>query len=394
MSGIRIIATAGDQLISDEILEAVRPVVGQDMVGSAYPLSNLPGADAADLFVCVAVRKSEVAKKIPREQIVGIDMVPAVGFFIELAKLPPGCTVYIFNNSANYAQKLAEYCAEVGIDHLNFQYIPYDEISEREVVERLSQAEVIMGVETIVGPKGVLRHKFKPHIKPNAQIIAAKRITNIDSACQLMKWITLFNHKHLSVKITDGMNGLAQHMQQITAIAQQISDTLKNETASFGNLSEKLSDGVQRLEQVKGLSETLTTAAKNIGNIVDTIKHIAGQTNLLALNATIEAARVGEAGRGFAVVAKEVGKLAAESQKSSETIRNSIVEIQAVVDQITPALASLTNEMSDNRVDFQEVAQASAKETQSIIEIFQALEKIQAMSEELVAATEQLTKSA
>ena len=47
----------------------------------------------------------------------------------------------------------------------------------------------------------------------------------------------------------------------------------------------------------------------------------------MALNATIEAARVGEAGRGFAVVAKEVGVLAAESQKSTETIRKAVGEV-------------------------------------------------------------------
>ena len=393
MSRIKIMATAGDQLIADEVFTAVKEVLGNSVEGCAYPMNKISDREAVDLYVCISSRKGELANLVPSEKIVGIEMVPYVGFFIELAKLPRGAAVYIFNNSTNYAKKLVEYCLEVGIDHLDFRFIPYDEMPESQVVEELRKATVIMGVETIVGSKGVLQQKYKEYLQPNAQVIAAKRVTNISSACELMKWLTLFEHKSLAAKISDGMNSLTQHMQQITTITHQLSNSSAHETTAFDALSVKLNDGLERLAQVKGLSETLTGAAKNIGNIVDTIKHIAGQTNLLALNATIEAARVGELGRGFAVVAKEVGKLAAESQSSSETIRQSIVEIQSVVDQITPALVTLTAEMSGNQANFSAMSQAAAKENQAIIEIFKALENIQVMSEELLTVTLQLNKA-
>lgn len=394
MSKVKVIAAAGDQVIANEILSAVKQVLGATVEGQAYSMNQVNDAHAADLFICVSSRKNALAQKIPVEKVVGIDMVPCVEFFIELAKLAPGCEVYVFNNSSAYANKLVEYCHEVGIDHLKFQFIAYDELSEGEIESSLKQAAVIMGIENIVGPNGILHSKFEHHLNAGAKIIAAKRVTNIESACELMKWITLFNHKHLADKVTIGTNKLTNKMQQITAIAQEMSNSLEEETASFTGLSSKLDQGMNRLAQVKGLSETLAGAARNIGNIVDAIKHISGQTNLLALNATIEAARVGEAGRGFAVVAREVGKLAAESQKSTETIRSSIQEIQAVVSQITPALAALTKEMSDNQHQFSEMSQEFQRENQSIIEIFKAMESIQAMSEELLETTLQLTKSA
>lgn len=393
MRNVRIIATAGDQLIAEEVLAAVKQVLSEEVDGRACPMSQIPEA-AADLFVCVSSRKNELAKKVPAEKILGIEMVPANDFFIQIAKIPAGQTVHVFNNSLSYGKKLVEYCSEIGIDHLQFAFIPYDELGENEILERLQQAKFLMGIETIMGPKGIFQQKFRQYTSPDACIIVAKRITNVISACELMKWMTLFGHAQLLDKVTDSTNHLAHQMQEITAITQQMSSSIANESTTFNRLETKMSQGMKLLAEVKELSETLTTAANNIGDVADAIKHISGQTNLLALNATIEAARVGEAGRGFAVVAKEVGKLAAESQISTDTIRKAIGGIQSSVGKIMPAVNLLSNEMAENQKLFSEMSQSSQTENQSIMEIFQALEKIQVMSEELLSTTKSIAKSA
>ena len=81
--------------------------------------------------------------------------------------------------------------------------------------------------------------------------------------------------------------------------------------------------------------ESLGSAAKSIGGIVQTIREIAAQTNLLALNAAIEAARAGDHGRGFAVVADEVRNLALRVQDATSRVQQHVEAIGTEVEGIT-----------------------------------------------------------
>lgn len=91
------------------------------------------------------------------------------------------------------------------------------------------------------------------------------------------------------------------------------------------NMISDLNDAVEtssaKIRQLESLSTQIEQFASVIGSI-------ANKTNILSLNASIEAARAGEHGRGFAVVASEVGKLAAQSAKSSKEITETIMKVQ------------------------------------------------------------------
>lgn len=136
----------------------------------------------------------------------------------------------------------------------------------------------------------------------------------------------------------------ASTVQQLTASSQQVA-------AISHSLADEAREG---LEQVK-----VTT------DVLDFISRIANQTNLLGLNAAIEAARAGEHGRGFSVVAGEVRKLAEDSRRSANEIKDILNKFNATIEQITRGVLQSS-----------EITQEQANATQHITQIIEGVQRV------------------
>ncbi|POA28751.1 MULTISPECIES: methyl-accepting chemotaxis protein [unclassified Pseudomonas] len=115
--------------------------------------------------------------------------------------------------------------------------------------------------------------------------------------------------------------------------AQRGREHVQETVASIGTLADGMTDTSQRIQQLAGRVQDIST-------VLEVIRSIAEQTNLLALNAAIEAARAGDAGRGFAVVADEVRALAHRTQVSTQEIEQMIGNIRLDTGHAVTAMQS------------------------------------------------------
>lgn len=200
-----------------------------------------------------------------------------------------------------------------------------------------------------------------------------------------------------TIKIEDSLKA----MEQLNAGVKQISENT-NTIACFSNTAiEKANQGNKlvdtTVEQMEKINQTvikcednikeLEVKSKRINAITKAINKIASQTNMLALNAAIEASRAGEAGKGFSVVAEQVGKLAIESQNSS----NKIYEIiEAIQEDIQLSIKAVREAMQE----VQEGLNIVVKTDENFEDIIRSIETIKEKIEEMSSISAEISGDA
>lgn len=149
--------------------------------------------------------------------------------------------------------------------------------------------------------------------------------------------------------------------QTVASAAEQLGASIREITSQVSRSTDVVVRAVAAGRSTRGRIETLNDAVTHIGKVADLISGIASRTNLLALNATIEAARAGEAGKGFAVVASEVKQLATQTAQSTAEIERYINHVRIAT------LAAI----------------------ESVTEIDQTINEVEAISSSIAAAVEE-----
>ncbi|QYK03194.1 methyl-accepting chemotaxis protein [Shewanella psychrotolerans] len=207
----------------------------------------------------------------------------------------------------------------------------------------------------------------------------------------------------VTVQNSSGMQNQRSETDQVAAAINEMAATVQEVSASAENaaLAAKEADDitatgnrkvVEAVSQIELLAQEITSTAQamerlqsesdSIGSVLHVIKSVAEQTNLLALNAAIEAARAGEAGRGFAVVADEVRSLASRTQSSTEEIEKIIINLQkGTLESVQMMTKSRT--LSDDAVSLSQEAGVM------LVDIAAAVSRIQDMTHQIAAASEQ-----
>lgn len=193
----------------------------------------------------------------------------------------------------------------------------------------------------------------------------------------------------------------ASSMEEMTSTIKQSAGNTKKANLLVLTTKDKAEHGTEVVKRAIVSMQEISTASQRIANITNIINEIAFQTNLLALNAAVEAARAGEQGRGFAVVATEVRSLAQRSANASREIRELIQDSQVKVDdgvglvnQTGETLMTIALSVKQANDLMSELATAAAEQSVGIVQIGQAIDRMDKMTNQNAALAEQATTAA
>ncbi|WP_302327381.1 methyl-accepting chemotaxis protein [Enterocloster lavalensis] len=219
------------------------------------------------------------------------------------------------------------------------------------------------------------------------------------------------NAQALSQGAAEQAGSIEELAAALNEISFQVRETAVN-TKAARHLTAKAGEQVavsnRQMEEMLLAMEDISGKTEQIRAINNAIEEIALQTNILALNAAVEAARAGESGIGFAVVADEVRRLAGKSKEAARrtlplidgTVR-AVEKGRGIADTTAESLhnvAESTNKVL-NTVD--KIDAAAQRQAGSIAQVTQGIDLISgvvqnnsATSEELAAASEELSGQA
>jgi methyl-accepting chemotaxis protein len=222
---------------------------------------------------------------------------------------------------------------------------------------------------------------------------------SIDQVSQLSQenGMALESNNAMVEEIAAGANTVAQSATDGAASVATTSTVADKAVAMVTEVIKEMDDMAHKSNTNETLIRNLAESIDKITGFVSVITSIADQTNLLALNAAIEAARAGEAGRGFAVVADEVRKLAEESGRSAQNIRdlittrepNSKSAIEGIIESVEVVRSTQKNarsaeeqlgeamgEMSSANSAIQNIAAVAEEQAASSKEMADALDRL------------------
>lgn len=138
----------------------------------------------------------------------------------------------------------------------------------------------------------------------------------------------------LAENLTEALSGIAVH-----------TDTLAKEAEELAQASLTLREAAFEME--KKIVET--------SQINQLIRDISTQSNVLGLNAVLEAARAGAAGRGFSVVAEEIRKLSLTTSTSAKDIFRILDEMNELVGLVSAEMEKTLNRSLQQSTRIQEL---------------------------------------
>jgi len=208
--------------------------------------------------------------------------------------------------------------------------------------------------------------------------------------------------------VSSNMESVLGNVSAVSEAAHSVRESLDEVGAHSDQSRQVAANAGKKAEESSRAMNELSTAARDIEQVVGTITEIAERTDLLALNATIEAASAGEAGRGFAVVANEVKELAkqtatatAEIERKVQSIRVNtgnatgvIGEVAKVIVEVSNIASAITSSVEKQRTTTDQVLNAVASANDNVAIVNRNVKEASLGADEVARNAEELANGA
>lgn len=277
----KIIAVGSSPLVARKIATILSPIL------SPLPQLKTDTAATGDIcqpakdtfYICANTQGTRLQNIVPQEQLFILRLQPTTRFFLDIAKIPAGETVYIFNNLLPYAKLLMQECQELGIDRLNFRPLAFKEMPEETVCQELSRAKWLIGVSPFVG-KGILfSDRYRSYLRPDLKVIPGRRTASVASACRFLAALAHFYQRELQqeklpITTSAAEQSLASQTDQLTRQLQQASLEIIKQQIN-GPADEENIAAPANLPKEGAPSPSMSEALKNLNYLVRRIERLA-----------------------------------------------------------------------------------------------------------------------
>ncbi|MEA3498660.1 MAG: methyl-accepting chemotaxis protein [Campylobacterota bacterium] len=199
--------------------------------------------------------------------------------------------------------------------------------------------------------------------------------------------------------LSTSANAQAASLEETAAAVEEISSNIQSSSQNVSKMSDISNDvtasankGQELATQTAESMDDIDKQVNAINDAIGIIDQIAFQTNILSLNAAVEAATAGEAGKGFAVVAQEVRNLAARSAEAANEIKELVGNAtkkandgKIIADQMIHGYTELNEKINQNKEMIDMVSVASLEQTKGITQINDAINVLDANTQENAA---------
>jgi methyl-accepting chemotaxis protein len=215
------------------------------------------------------------------------------------------------------------------------------------VALRIAQGDLTQDVKVETDDEvGVLAESFQQMLVRLRELVAALKSASEEMATAAEQ---LSDHTRAQTAMLERQaSGVAEtssttrELEQASSVAASRAAAVLEVARRAGEMSETgraaAEESAGELARIQGSVEGIVTQstelldqARQVGDIVETVRDLATQSHVLSLNASIEAAKAGEAGKSFAVVAQEVRALAEQSGSGANRIGKMVEEILSAV---------------------------------------------------------------